>query len=127
MTGLSKTEFRSRLIDELDEAARLAENRLGGSASRTYKIAFGEPARRPLIDVETVVDRLTAQWPLFPRIIDVAVIGLENEETVVFVRPSDHRPSTWENTWNLPRGHGPFKVLTSDKVYDHRKPGSGTS
>lgn len=75
---------------------------------------------RPLLDVKTVVERLYARAPLIPRIIDIAVIGLEDDHTLMFVRPSDHSPSGWEETLD-PHGRGPFKILISDKIDDRRR------
>jgi len=118
---MSEQDFAKRFEAELDEATRQAEEALGGVATRKYKIAFGEPGMRPLLDVKTVVERLYARAPLIPRIIDIAVIGLEDNHTLMFVRPSDHSPSGWEETWNVPLGRGPFKILVSERIDDRRR------
>ncbi len=48
----------------------------------------------------------------FSPLIDVAVIGVKNLSTVVWVRPSD-LPLTKEmgRTWDQPSGTGPFKAI----------------
>ena len=47
----------------------------------------------------------------FPRIVDLAVCGIHDGETVVWVRPSAHPLTTQlKETWNQPKGSGPFKA-----------------
>ena len=117
---MDKDEFTTRFADELESAARAVEERLGGHVARVYEIAFGEPRRRPLIDVETAIQMLSRDAPRFPRIVDLSVIGLRDAATIVFVRPSDHTPTLWEETWNVPPGRGPFKTLVASEVDDRR-------
>ena len=52
----------------------------------------------------------------FYRIIDVAVIEVGKGHTTVFVRASDHKPASFEQTWNDPPGSGPFKQLIADSI-----------
>ena len=47
----------------------------------------------------------------FYGVIDIGVKSIVRGKPVVFVRISDHRPSSFENTWNMPKGNGPFKVI----------------
>jgi hypothetical protein len=48
----------------------------------------------------------------FPRIVDIAVRGIKNEHTWVWIRPSGHSyVSDFTQTWNTPEGMGPFKSL----------------
>ena len=119
-SGLSKQEFAKRFKSELDDAARKVQERLGGQVKRSYRIAFLDPNRRPLIDFDSAVDKLFARAPLFAAIIDISVIEVYDDATVVFVRPSAHAPTTWDRTWNVPPGRGPFKILIAENVKDRR-------
>ncbi len=48
----------------------------------------------------------------FPRIIDVAVRGIKNGSTFIWLRPSGHAyVSDFSQTWNTPVGMGPFKNI----------------
>jgi len=76
----------------------------------SFFLAVGvEPSRRG--DADSIVSVLYRSGS-FPRIIDLAVCGIEGDETVVWVRPSAHALATnLEQTWNQPPGAGPFKAL----------------
>jgi hypothetical protein len=113
-------DFTVRFKRELDAATSDAEGRLGGHAVRNYKIAFGDPRERKLIGIESAVGRLLKDAPLLPPIIDISVLEFRNDCTVVFVRPSSHHPVPWAETWDLPAGRGPFKVLVAKGVKDRR-------
>src|SRR5438874_644578 len=114
-------EFAARFNDALDSAAADAEQRLGGRLARTYKVAYGEPRARNLISVKAAAARLSAASPLMAPIIDVAVLRVEDDATVVFVRASGHNPVPWEGSLD-PSGRGPFHLLLSDHVSDRRSP-----
>ena len=120
----SKDELARRLKAELDSASDEVAHRLGGPVARKYLIAYGEPRRRPLIEFPAAVDLLYTTAPRFPRIVDVSIIGLSDEAAIAFIRPSDHTPSSWDETWNTPPGGGPFKILLSNKIADSRTKGS---
>ena len=48
----------------------------------------------------------------FPRIVDVAVRGIKDERTLMWIRPSDHPyVNDFSQTWNTPKGMGPFKSV----------------
>jgi hypothetical protein len=113
-------DFTARFERELDAATRDAEGRLGGHAVRNYKIAFGDPRGRELIGIESAVGRLLKDAPLLPPIIDISVLEFRDDGTVIFVRPSSHHPVPWAETWDLPLGHGPFRVLVAPGLTDRR-------
>ena len=47
-----------------------------------------------------------------PRIIDVAVKGVKEEHTIIWIRPSGHSyVREFAQTWNKPAGMGPFKSI----------------
>jgi hypothetical protein len=48
----------------------------------------------------------------FPRIVDVFVQGIADEQTLLYLRPSGHAwTEDLAQTWNQPAGRGPFKSL----------------
>jgi hypothetical protein len=117
-------DFTARFERELDGATRDVEGRLGGHAVRNYRIAFGDPRERELVGIESAVGRLLKDAPLLPPIIDVSVPELRDDCTVIFVRPSSHHPVPWAETWDLPIGHGPFRVLVAAGLTDRRSSGA---
>jgi hypothetical protein len=119
-TGSITGAFTARFKSELDSATAEAERRLGGHAVRIYRIAYGDPREPNLISVDTAVGRLLRDAPLLAPIIDISVVAVTDDYTVIFVRPSSHRPVPWDNTWGLPAGHGLFKMLVANDVSDRR-------
>jgi hypothetical protein len=50
----------------------------------------------------------------FPRIVDIAVRGIRDGRTFIWIRPSGHAyVSDFAQTWNTPVGMGPFKSIIS--------------
>jgi hypothetical protein len=48
----------------------------------------------------------------FPRVVDIAVRGIKDGRTLVWIRPSGHAyVSDFSQTWNIPAGMGPFKSI----------------
>jgi hypothetical protein len=48
----------------------------------------------------------------FPRIVDIAVRGIKDGRTFIWIRPSGHAyVSDFAQTWNTPAGMGPFKSI----------------
>ena len=69
--------------------------------------AFGQ--RGKVLSLDEVMHFLY-QDGTFPRIVDVAVRGIKQEATLIWLRPSEHAyVSDFSQTWNTPVGMGPFK------------------
>jgi hypothetical protein len=48
----------------------------------------------------------------FPRIVDIAVRGIKDGRTFIWIRPSGHAyVDDFAQTWNTPVGMGPFKSI----------------
>jgi len=76
----------------------------------SFLLASSTEANR-LEDIEGILTTLY-QSGAFPRIVDLSVCGIRENETVLWVRPSAHPlTSDLEQTWNQPPGAGPFKAL----------------
>ncbi|MCQ3932789.1 MAG: hypothetical protein DPW16_20260 [Chloroflexi bacterium] len=114
---MEKSEFLELFKRQLELAAENAESKLGYKISRVLKIAFyGFGYSGEQLDVETAFDLLWIDETLFYAIVDVAVIDVTSEKTVIFIRVSGHEPCPFEKTWNDLPGNGPFNQLISEKV-----------
>jgi hypothetical protein len=116
---MTKETFRGLFQAALEAAASNADEQLGRRVSRNFRIRFGEPKARPWIDPDTALDRLYLGANRFYLIIDVAVVEAAGDWTAVYVRPSGHRPGSFEQTWNDPPGSGPFKQLVTGTIKTH--------
>jgi hypothetical protein len=109
---MTREEFGQRLQDALETARLKAEQLLGVSLPRTYRVRlYGAGHGGDVVDVETAADALYLGEDLFYRVIDVGVVEATRAITTVFVRASAHPPGGFEQTWNTPPGSGPFKQL----------------
>jgi hypothetical protein len=109
---MTKPEFKRRFLKELQEAARLAEGQLGRSVPRHFVIELhGAGHSGVAMSPAAAVDALYLGGDRFYRIIDFGVVDVGSSAKTVFVRASDHKPSSWDRTWNSPPGSGPFKQL----------------
>jgi hypothetical protein len=116
---MTKDEFSGLFGAALEAAAGNADEQLGHRVSRNFRIRFGEPKAQSWIDPGTALDRLYLGEDQFYLIIDVAVVEAAGDWTAVYVRPSGHRPGSFEQTWNDPPGSGPFKQLIAGTIKTH--------
>jgi hypothetical protein len=113
-------EFRELFQRALNIAADNAEANLPKSIPRSFLVAlhsFGYDDK--LLSVDEAVDKMYLGNDRFYRIIDVAVIEVSLNDSVVFVRVSGHAPGPLGATWD-PTGSGPFKQLIAEKIVDRR-------
>ncbi len=116
MTIMTRAEFLRLFQGALNLAADNAETRLRKPIPRSFLVslhAFGLDDR-PL-SVDDAVDKLYLGSDRFFRIIDVAIVEVRSDASVVFVRPSGHPPDAWSTTWD-PTSRGPFKQIIADKI-----------
>jgi hypothetical protein len=59
------------------------------------------------------VDELYVGPDRFYRVVDVGVVEVQRDRTVIFMCVSGHPPSSFADTWNQPKGAGPFKQIES--------------
>lgn len=112
MTEMTKGEFKDLLDAALEAAIASAAQRLGRKLSRYVQVLLhgaGHPG--DLMSPAQALDALYLGKDKFYRVIDVAVVEVGQQHTVVFVRASAHHPASFEQTWNDPPGSGPFKQL----------------
>ena len=114
---MNKEDFRKLLYRILEEACQEIESRLGRTISRDFMVVLhGAGYSNFVTRLDNAIDTLYLGRDHFYRIIDIAITGIAPNATRIFVRASNHPPSTFDKTWNTPVGNGPFKVLLSEKV-----------
>jgi hypothetical protein len=108
---MEKSEFRQLFVRAISTALERARQRNDALAPADYKIELhGGGISGQIMDLDQAVDTMYLGPDVFYRIIDVGVKDIGNE-IVIFVRISSHHPSAFDDTWNTPKGSGPFKVL----------------
>lgn len=112
-----KDEFTRLFEAAIETAARNAEQKLAHEVPKSFQILlYGGGHSGTLLKPPAAVDILYLGEDKFYLILDVAVVEVNKESTTVFIRASDHRPGTWEQTWNDPVGSGPFKQIISTDI-----------
>ena len=114
---MTKQEFKRLFEKALEIAATHAEKRLGRPIPRTFQISFyGCGHSGTLVNPEAAIDKLYIDAEKFYRIIDIAIVEVNEGSSTVFVRVSSHTPASFEETWNNPPGMGPFKQLMVETI-----------
>ena len=112
MSGLTREAFRLLLEQAIQWSMDLAQQEVADPLPPTtqLELALAGYSDRAL-SLEEVVSVLCRDGT-FPRIVDVFVQGIADEQTLMYLRPSGH---AWTDdlaqTWNQPAGMGPFKSL----------------
>jgi hypothetical protein len=71
--------------------------------------AFGQ--HRKELSLDEVIPFLYRDGT-FPRVVDIAVRGIRDGRTFIWIRPSGHKyVNDFSQTWNTPVGMGPFKSV----------------
>ncbi len=105
-------EFKELFVQSLDIAADNAESALGKQIPRVYKIQLYGPGHSgDVLDVDEATSLLFINEASSYRIIDVAVKQISPSFSTIFVRVSGHKPVPFEQTWDTPKGRGPFKQI----------------
>ena len=107
---IDKQQFRELFETALNEAAENAECVLHTNISRDFLIELHLYGVR-LCDVDTALDNLYLGEDRAYKVIDVAVLRVESDKTIVFVRVSGHDPVPWEETYQADKLKGPFKQM----------------
>lgn len=108
---MDQSEFATAFARQVRLAVDTARQRLGRRLPDNIVIELhgsGQEAARMTVD--EAAESLFLGADRFYRIIDLGVVGADEVTTRVFVRPSNHRPGVWSQTWD-PAGAGPFKQL----------------
>jgi hypothetical protein len=115
---MNKDDFTSLFLISVRQALAEAQKRISVPFSQEFDIELhggGVPGK--ITPLHRVVDIMYLGEELFYVIIDVGVKAIIKRKPIVFVRISDHEPSSFEKTWNTPRGNGPFKVIEAVNIH----------
>lgn len=108
MRGLTCEAFRLLLEQAIQESMGLAQQQVADALPKTTQLELAGNRNRGL-SLEEVISGLYRDTT-FPRIVDVFVQGIADEQTLIFLRPSGHAwTEDLAQTWNQPAGMGPFK------------------
>jgi hypothetical protein len=114
---LTKDEFEELFTRSARAAIADAETRLGRSLPTEFDVELhGAGVSGEMASRERAVDLMYINNDTFYRLIDIAVKAIHRDRPLLFARISSHPPSTFDKTWNTPKGNGPFKVLTSNQI-----------
>jgi hypothetical protein len=114
---MDKQEFGQLFFSALAQAVLNTETQLQQSVSQSLEIELhgaGEAGTR--LSPEEAIEALYIDDLHFYRVIDMAVIESRPAKTCVFVRASAHTPGSLAQTWNQPRGMGPFKQILAKEI-----------
>lgn len=109
---MNQDEFQQLLRRVLESAISNTEMRLSRPLPRDVKVELhGCGHSGDIMDIEEAFECLYLDEDTFWGIIDVGVKEVNRSSTTMFVRVSDHSPSSFDKTWNDPPGNGPFKEI----------------
>lgn len=111
MDPMNKTAFRRLFGIILSEAIRTGERATGLHADKVCIELHGVGTGGQLMAPDDAINLLYINESEFYQIVDVGMKAWERGVWRVFVRVSDHIPTSFERTWNTPAGNGPFKLI----------------
>ena len=109
---LSAEEFELMFVRCVEKTVEMAQEEVGEPlpAAFCFELAIRDCAGRELSSEEVL--SVLYQSGEFPRLVDVAVRGVTEDSTIIWIRPSAHPlAKTIVETWNDPPGSGPFKPI----------------
>ena len=107
---MNKEGFKRLFSKKVKEALNNARLTKTEPSIIVYEL-HGAGSRGETLLLEELLDKIYIDSEHFFRIIDIGVLASSKDCIKVFVRLSDHKPSSFEETWNNPPGNGPFKIL----------------
>ena len=114
---MTRDDFKVLFDQAIAKAIENAKQKLGRQIPQDVQILLhGAGHSGDLLSRVDALDALYLGEDKFYLVIDVAVVAVSNQLTRVFVRASNHRPGSFEQTWNDPPGSGPFKQVISKEI-----------
>ena len=116
---MKKDTFRSLFFDIAAQAIEQARKLLSIVFPSEFIVKMhGAGISGGIISPDEALDLMYIDETKFYRIIDVGVKMIQSDLTVLFVRISAHAPSYFDETWNTPKGNGPFKIILPS-IFDY--------
>ena len=114
---MCREKFLQLLYHVLEVACQEVESTLAKPVAREFVVILhGAGYTNWKTTLNEAVEILYLGEDQFYRVIDVAITGVAPNATRVFIRASNHTPTTFAQTWNIPVGYGPFKILVANQV-----------
>ena len=113
---MNKNEFGLLFSRKLNEAILFAENLTRLTATQIVIELHGAGFGGKLMSLDEAEKLMFIDEKTSYQIIDIGVKAWVKGQWQVFVRISDHPPSSFEKTWNTPLGSGPFKVFEPYRI-----------
>ena len=120
-SGMTRGQFKAHVAAAIEDAIRLAEQKIGRSLPRNYCYnSFADAvASRPPIPEENVVDFITDQVYFGPEQIypcfDIGVGDLLDDGRVLIVGSrAAYSPQPWQKNWT--GREGPFVLVIGQKL-----------
>jgi hypothetical protein len=109
---MNKVEFARLFRDVVQQAIKNAESRLKSRLPQNARFLLnGWGSEHPTMDETDTLEQLYINEHSFYRIIDIGVIRFNEEYVFIVARRSGHEPTSFDKTWNDPKGLGPFKQI----------------
>ena len=114
---MTKNKFLNIYKNALELAVLNVEEKYGHVIPRVFEIEFhGFSPTKRMLTIESSLEEIYIDTDHFYRIIDVSIFKVSSIASTVFVRVSGHTPVAFEETWNDPKGYGPFKQILAVDV-----------
>ncbi len=114
---MNKEEYVILLRTAVETALENADYKLNRKLPQNVRLLInGWYAESPSLTILEAVEELYISENEFYRIIDIGVIRVIGDTTFLVARRSGHKPSTFGETWNEPKGSGPFKQIIFEDI-----------
>jgi hypothetical protein len=115
--AMTKHEFKKLFLANVRKAITGAQKRLDLSLSEEFDIELhGGGFGGKIVPLDRVIDILWISEDQFNPFIDIAVIAVIGGRAKVFVRPSGYQATEFDQTFNTPKGNGPFKIMEAMNI-----------
>jgi hypothetical protein len=126
MPSVTKEALRQLLSRSIRRALEDAQQHVADPLPRQLYVECANLGQRGQgVSLEEVMAFLYRDGT-FPRIVDIAIRGIKNGRTYIWIRASGHPyVSDFAATWNTPPSMGPFKSLSlmlPNTIWQRRRP-----
>jgi hypothetical protein len=114
---MNKARFERLFHQNLHAALDIAEEKTGKTLPKDLTIELhGAGHSGEEMKTSEALEALYIGKDCFYRVIDISVVAASRTHTRIFVRVSSHSPGKFDETWNIPPGSGPFKLLEPSHI-----------
>jgi hypothetical protein len=115
---MNKQEFGQLFLRCARQALASTQKQLDVPLADDFDIELhGAGISGELISCDRAVELMYIGENLFYRIIDIGVKAVIKNRAIIFARISAHHPLSFEETWNTPKGNGPFKIIETKNIH----------